>query len=241
VIYMWMLINDDCFNYLPSIAKKSVDLILVDPPYQISKESNFVKLSERTTKEMALKYGKVSHDFGEWDKEEIDFDLLFGEYKRVLRPGGTLIVFFDIWKSGMIREIATRNGFRVPRIGQWVKSNPVPINSKHTYLSNGIEFFFSFIKGKNATFNSEYDRGIYTHPLCNGKERLDHPTQKPLSLIKEIVEKHSRPGDLILDTFAGTGTTAHACLVTGRRYIMVERDESYYEMMRNRIYLETNQ
>jgi site-specific DNA-methyltransferase (adenine-specific) len=129
---------------------------------------------------------------------------------------------------------------RVPRIGQWVKSNPVPINSKHAYLSNGIEFFFSFIKGKNATFNSEYDKGIYNHPLCNGKERLDHPTQKPLSLIREIVEKHSKSGDLVLDTFAGTGTTAHACLLTERRFIMVERDESYYRIMRDRIDSETN-
>ncbi len=222
-------------DFLPSMEKKSVDLILTDPPYLISKESNFVKINEATTKEMTIKYGKVSHDFGEWDKEDIDFESLLSEYHRVLRPGGTMVMFFDIWKAGFIKEIAEKTGFRVPRIGQWIKSNPVPINSKYAYLSNGIEFFFCFIKGKNATFNSEYDKGIYHHPLCSGKERLGHPTQKPLSLIGEILEKHSNPGDLVLDTFAGTGTTAHACALSGRRYIMVERDSSYFSMMESRI------
>ncbi len=222
-----MLILDDCFNYLSKIEDNSIDLILTDPPYDISKKSGFSsgKLS---------KFNQISIDFGYWDTE-IDLDKLFKEYYRVLRKGGTLIIFYDIWKSNMIKDFANKYKFKQPRVGQWLKNNPVPVNSKINYLSNCSEYFFTFVKDKNPTFNSEYDNGIYNFPLCHGKERLEHPTQKPLGLIKSLILKHSKEGDLILDTFSGTGTTAVACIETGRKFICVERDEKYYQLSKSRL------
>lgn len=230
-----MIINDDCFNYISKIPTKSVDLILVDPPYLISKKSGFTNYSDSAKSDMITKYGKVSIDFGEWDKDDINWDLLFSEYYRVLRDGGTLIFFFDIWKSTIIKEIADKYKFKQPRIGQWHKTNPVPINSKLNYLSNAIEYFFTFTKGKKPTFNSVYDNGVYKYPLCHGKERLEHPTQKPLGLISDLLLKHSKPGDLVLDTFAGSGTTGHACILNDRDYILIERDEKYFDILKKRI------
>ncbi len=232
-----MIINDDCFNVIKDIKSKSVDLILVDPPYGISRKSMFSQTNESTPEDMTLKYGNISLDFGDWDKEDIDLDILFAEYRRVLRPGGTLVFFFDIWKSSQVKSVAEANGFKQPRVCQWHKTNPVPVNSKRNYLSNAIEFFFTFVKGKLPTFNSEYDNGVYRYPLCHGKERLNHPTQKPLTLISDIVEKHSNPGDMVLDTFAGTGTTAVACINLGRRYISIEKDPDYFKLMDERISL----
>ena len=222
-----MLILDDCFNYLSKIEDNSIDLILTDPPYDISKKSGFSsgKLS---------KFTQISIDFGYWDTE-IDLDKLFKEYYRVLRKGGTLIIFYDIWKSNMIKDFANKYKFKQPRVGQWLKNNPVPVNSKINYLSNCSEYFFTFVKDKNATFNSEYDNGIYNFPLCHGKERLEHPTQKPLGLIKSLILKHSKEGDLVLDTFSGTGTTAVACIETNRKFICVERDEKYYQLSKSRL------
>ena len=222
-----MLILDDCFNYLSKVEDNSIDLILTDPPYDISKKSGFSsgKLS---------KFNQISIDFGYWDTE-IDLDKLFKEYYRVLRKGGTLIIFYDIWKSNMIKDFANKYKFKQPRVGQWLKNNPVPVNSKINYLSNCSEYFFTFVKDKNPTFNSEYDNGIYNFPLCHGKERLEHPTQKPLGLIKSLILKHSKEGDLILDTFSGTGTTAVACIETGRKFICVERDEKYYQLSKSRL------
>lgn len=229
-----MLINDDCFNYIKQIPNNSVDLILTDPPYLISKKSGFKNISENTNKEMVTKYN-VSIDFGDWDKGEIDWDLLFKEYYRVLRDGGTLIFFFDVWKSQTIKEIAEKYKFKQPRVGQWQKTNPVPINSKINYLSNAIEYFFTFTKGKKPTFNSVYDNAIYKYPICHGKERLDHPTQKPLGLISDLILKHSNSGDLVLDTFAGSGTTGHASILNDRKYILIERDENYFNILEKRI------
>lgn len=230
-----MIINDDCFNYLSKIESNSIDLILVDPPYLISKESGFKNYSDNTTDEIRKKFGNISIDFGDWDKQELDWDLLFNEYYRILKKGGTLIFFFDIWKSSMIKEVAEKNKFKQLRICQWQKSNPVPINSKLNYLSNAIEYFFSFVKGGKPTFNSEYDNGIYKYPICHGNERYDHPTQKPLELMKDLIRKHSNEGDLVLDTFAGTGTTGHAALLLNRKFILIEQNVEYYQIIQDRL------
>lgn len=229
------IINGDCLQELIKIKSNSIDLILTDPPYLISRLSGFSNISDNTSKEMATKYGSISIDFGDWDKQELNWDILFSEFKRVLRDGGTLVIFYDIWKSNEIKQYAEKNKFKQPRVCAWIKKNPVPINSKLNYLSNATEYFFTFVKGKRPTFNSEYDKGFYTYPICHGKERYNHPTQKPLGLIKEIILKHSNIGDKVLDCFAGTGTTGVASMDLGRNFILIERDESYFEIIKNRI------
>jgi site-specific DNA-methyltransferase (adenine-specific) len=151
-----------------------------------------------------------------------------------------LIIFYDIWKCGILKEIANKYGFKQPRVCMWSKNNPVPINSKSNYLSNGVEFFFSFVnfthrKDNKPTFNSTYDKGIYNYPLCHGKERLDHPTQKPLGLIKDIILKHTNEGDLVLDSFSGTSTTGVGCIETKRNYILIEKSEKYFKISSERL------
>ena len=230
-----MLIFGDCIEELSKIKSNSVDLILIDPPYLISRDSNFKNYSDEASKELVSKYGNLSIDFGDWDKEELNWDILLKEYYRILRKGGTLLTFYDIWKASEIKESADKYKFKQPRVGCWTKNNPVPINSKSNYLSNANEYFFSFVKGGKPTFNSKYDNGLYKYPICHGKERYKHPTQKPLSLIRELIEKHSNPGDLVLDTFAGTGTTAHACILSDRRYIMIEKNEEYFKIIEERL------
>ena len=230
-----MILNADCFDVLPGIADGSVDLVLVDPPYGISRKSMFGQTNSLTPEEMSAKYGRISNDFGEWDKEGVDLDTLLAHYHRVLRPGGTLVIFYDVWKSSEVKAAAEAAGFKQPRVCQWQKSNPVPINSKRNYLSNAVEFFFTFVKGKKPTFNSQYDNGVYRHPTITPWESLGHPTQKPISLISEIVAKHSMEGDLVLDTFAGSGTTGAACLSCGRRFALVERDSNYFGMIQLRL------
>jgi site-specific DNA-methyltransferase (adenine-specific) len=230
-----MVINGDCLQELIKIESNSIDLILTDPPYLISRNSGFKRSSENTNDLLKLKYGKISIDFGDWDKVEIDWNLLFQEYYRILKKGGTVIFFFDILKSNLIKQVAELNKFKQPRIGQWLKTNPVPINSKNNYLSNSGEYFFSFVKGGKPKFNSVYDNGIYKYPLCHGKQRLEHPTQKPLDLIKDLVKKHSNEGDLVLDTFAGTFTVHNACDDLGRECISIEKDKVYFNIGKNRI------
>lgn len=230
-----MIIHGDCLDHLNDISSKSIDLIIVDPPYLISKKSGFKSYSDKASSDIITKYGKHSIDFGDWDKQDLDWNFLFKEYYRVLKDGGTLIFFFDIWKSTMVKDIAESVKFKQPRVCHWQKTNPVPINSKVNYLSNATEYFFTFIKGKKPTFNSEYDNGVYRYPICHGKERLNHPTQKPLSLINDLIKKHSNEGDLVLDSFAGSGTTGESCTYLNRNFILIEKDENYYKLILKRL------
>jgi DNA modification methylase len=229
-----MLINGDCLEHLPNIEDKSIDLILIDPPYLISRDSNFKKTAQTTSKEMATKYN-ISMDFGDWDKNELNWNYLFNQFYRILKKGGTLIIFYDVWKANELKESAELFKFKQARVGAWIKTNPVPINSKTNYLSNATEYFFTFVKGSSPTFNSQYDNAFYKYPICHGKERYEHPTQKPLQLILDLVNKHSNPGDVVLDCFAGTATTAHACILSKRNYIMIEKDTKYFNIMMERL------
>lgn len=226
----------DCFELLPQISDNSVNLILIDPPYLISKESNFRKFSENTSSEMKTKYN-ISIDFGDWDKESFDWNFLFYHFYRVLKSGGTLIIFYDVWKSTELKSYAEKFKFKQPRVCSWIKTNPVPINSKVNYLSNATEYFFTFVKGGKPTFNSTYDNGVYKFPICHGKERYEHPTQKPLALIESLITKHSNSGDLVLDTFAGTFTTAVASKKLGRDWICIEKDSKYFDIGLKRLEL----
>lgn len=230
------IINGDSIEVVKYIESNSIDLIIIDPPYFISRDSNFKVVSDDAHDSIKTKYANYSIDFGNWDKDQtIEWNSLFSEYYRILRKGGTIIIFYDIWKSTEIKDAAILNKFKQPRIGCWIKNNPVPINSKINYLSNASEYFFTFIKGSKPTFNSVYDKGFYNFPLCHGKERFDHPTQKPIELIKELILKHSNEGDLILDCFAGTGTSGEAARVLNRDFILVEQDEKYYNIILNRL------
>lgn len=230
-----MIINSNCYDYLPNIEDSSIDLILIDPPYLISKKSNFSKYTKNANNEVITKFSNIKTIFGDWDNETINWDFLFYQFNRILKKGGTLIIFYDIWKLDDIKIYADKFKFKQPRVCIWIKNNPVPINSKHNYLSNSKEFFFSFVKGGKPIFNSQYDNGIYTYPICGGKERVDHPTQKPIALIKDIIKKHSNINNIVLDCFAGSGTTGISCIDLNRKFILIEKDKQYYDLILKRI------
>ena len=106
--------------------------------------------------------------------------------------------------------------------------------SKRNYLTNCREIALTAVKIGSSTFNSFYDSGIYKHPIYNGKDRF-HPTQKSLPLFEELVRKHSNEGDVVLDCFAGSGTTAIAAIKNNRKFIGCEINKDFYEKSVERI------
>lgn len=183
-------------------------------------------------------YGKkysIQTDYGEWDTSftmEI-LENFIKEYYRVLKTGGTLIIFFDIWKISYIKNMLDKYNFKQIRFIEWIKTNPQPRNSKINYLTNCREIAIVSIKNSNPVFNSEYDNGIYYYPLQGGKNRV-HPTQKNLDLFKELIKKHSVKGDVVLDTFLGSGTTLFASIECERSFYGCEISPVYYEHIQNR-------
>jgi DNA modification methylase len=124
--------------------------------------------------------------------------------------------------------------FKQLRFIEWVKTNPVPINSKINYLTNSREIALTAIKGSKPTFHSQYDKGIYEFGICHERGRF-HPTQKPLNLLQALITKHSNEGDTVLDCFAGSASCAVACYNTGRNFMGCELDETYYTKATERI------
>ena len=223
--------NKSCFDFLPSIDSKSIDLILIDPPYEISRETNFQngELTGTDTDRF-----RISMDFGDWDKNFTNLEEIFKQGYRILKDGGTMICFYDLWKIETIKRYYENNKFKQIRFIEWLKTNPVPINSKINYLSNAREIAVLGIKKSKPTFNSSYDNGLYQYPICHDKGRF-HPTQKPLELIKELILKHSNEGDIVLDCFSGSGTTGVAAIQTNRRFIGCEINPEYYKQSKKRI------
>jgi len=205
---------------------------------QTYKESALKRMEEDYLKYGSI-YGKkyaVRTNYGKWDSEFTmeDLQLFINHFYRVLKPGGTCIVFFDLWKITPLKEQLESAKFKQIRFIEWLKTNPQPINSKVNYLTNCREIALMGIKKSKPTFNSSYDKGVYEYPIQGGKDRF-HPTQKNTALFRDLIEKHSNEGDLVLDPFLGSGTTAVAVIETGRKFIGCELDEGYYTKAKARI------
>lgn len=205
--------------------------------------SNKKKLEK--AKENFLKYGSVYGEkyavrtsYGKWDE---DFTLekmqnFVTHFYRTLRKGGTAIIFFDIWKITPLKEMMENAGFKQIRFLEWIKTNPQPLNSSRNYLTNCREVALLGVKHGSPTFNSKYDNAVYYEdelykfPIQGGskKERF-HPTQKSLPLFEALIEKHSNEGDLVLDSFSGSGTTAIASMKTKRNFVGCELDKDFYD------------
>ena len=184
-------------------------------------------------------YGKkyaVRTDYGKWDSEFTmeDLQLFINHFYRVLKPGGTCIVFFDIWKITPLKEQLESAKFKQIRFIEWLKTNPQPINSKVNYLTNCREIALLGIKKSKPTFNSSYDKGIYEYPIQGGKDRF-HPTQKNTKMFEDLILKHSNEGDVVLDCFLGSGTTAVAAKNTKRDFIGCELDKKYFDKLMLRL------
>ena len=208
---------------------------------KIEKENWTSELSKM--KESYLKYGSiygkkyaVKTDYGEWDSQFTleTLNEFVSEFYRVLRKGGTAIIFFDLWKITDLKQMLETNKFKQHRFIEWIKTNPQPINSSRNYLTNCREIALSGVKGGSPTFNSKYDKAIYEFPLQGGKDRF-HPTQKSLPLFEALIEKHSNEGDTILDPFAGSATTAVAAKKLGRSFVGCELDEEFFKKSVDRI------
>ncbi|MFA6190664.1 MAG: site-specific DNA-methyltransferase [Candidatus Staskawiczbacteria bacterium] len=236
------LIKGDCLEILKNIPSNSINLIITDPPYNISKENNNRDRSKAWNPVMRRE-SKLNFDFGDWDNKTREEFLGFTkewlkECCRVLKEGGTIISFFNKEDVSFLGWEAKNFGIRTRTIFTWHKTNPTPSFRKVNYLS-ACEFLWVGSKeGKTWTFNFKKQNemhNFFQSSNGSGYKETKHPTEKPLSLIKHLIEIHSNEGDVILDCFAGSGTIGKACLETGRNFILIEKEEEYINMIKERL------
>jgi len=218
------------------MKENNVEYMKTEEEWEEYRVKNNVEDSEKK-KSNYMRFGSpygsmysIQTDFGDWDKDFTmeDLDAIVEQYYKKLREGGTAIIFFDTWKISYLKEMMEKHKFKQLRLIEWLKTNPVPINSNNFYLATPREHAVVGVKGSKPTFNSKFDNGVYKYPSQHGKNRF-HPTQKNLALFEDIVKKHTNEGDTVMDTFLGSGTTAFACRNTNRKFSGCELSKEYYD------------
>lgn len=182
--------NEDCIEGMKKIADKSVDLVVTDPPYNISKANNLKTM------------GRSGIDFGEWDKNFDDIGYM-NELFRVCKNGANIVVFCDWKRISYIVNGLESVGFIVKDMIRMVKSNPMPRNRDRRFVVD-YEVAVWAVKKGTWVFNRQSD--TYDTPCINTnvtskneKKITNHPTQKPIKVIEKIIKTLSNDGFLILD------------------------------------------
>ena len=228
-----IIYNDDAYTKINELisAGTIVNHIITDPPYNISKNNNF----------STMKKPRTGVDFGLWDRGKFDLFSWIPLYTKLLDKNGSIIIFCSYRFLSYIADVleGEESNCEVKDILIWQKSNPMPRNINRRYVQD-MEFAIWAVKKNskwvfNKTVSKPYLRSLYTAPVVNGAEKVGHPTQKSLSVMKEIISIHTNENQLVLDPFMGSGTTGVACKELNRKFIGIEKDNNYFEMAKRRL------
>lgn len=205
-----------------------VNHIITDPPYNISQDNSF----------STMKNPRKGINFGNWDK---NFDLYswISDYSQLLEKNGSMIIFCSYRFMSYIIDKLESSGLTVKDIIIWKKSNPMPRNIERRYVQD-TEFAIWAVNKKakwvfNKPTNIPYLRPSYETSIVSGKERTNHPTQKSLKLMEELIKIHTNSNDTILDPFMGSGSTGVASIKNGRKFIGIELDKEYFDIAAKRL------
>jgi len=242
------ILEGDCIAEMARMPDKSVDMIFADPPYNLQLGGDLFRPEG----------GRVDAVDDAWDKFEslATYDNFTRDWleqaRRVLKDDGTIWVigsYHNIYRVGSLLQDAD---FWILNDIVWRKSNPMP-NFRGTRFTNAHETLIWCAKGEKARYTFNYRamkalnddlqmRSDWLLPICAGPERLKggdgskaHPTQKPEALLYRILLACTKPGDVVLDPFFGTGTTGAVARRLGRRWIGIEREAAYVKVARERI------
>jgi modification methylase len=238
----------DCIDHMNSLPAGSIDLIFADPPYNLQLENGLTRPDQ----------SKVDAVDDDWDK--FDSFAHYDEFtrawmaaaRRLLKPDGAMWVigsYHNIFRVGTALQDL---GFWMMNDIVWRKANPMP-NFRGTRFTNAHETLIWAAKSQKSRVTFNYEamklanddtqmRSDWLFPICTGSERLKgeddnklHPTQKPEALLFRILNATTKPGDIVLDPFFGTGTTGAVARKLGRHFIGIDREENYIKGARERI------
>lgn len=208
------VIQGDCLEIMKDIEDNSIDMILTDPPYGISYQSNFRK----------DKFNKIEND----DVVSLEF---IDEAYRVLKDGGAMYLFtrWDVYGEWYNK---INEQFKIKNCIVWHKRGGGLGDLKGAYMFNH-EFCIYAVKGRHI-LNNKRISDVWEIKK-DAPSTYEHPTQKPVELFQNIIKKSSNEGDIVLDMFAGSGTTGVACKNLNRNYILIEKEQEYIDIINKRL------
>ena len=219
--------NEDCLSWIKNIPDNTIDLVIIDPPYKVRKKTTDVNTLAIAVKKYNLELQRDNLT-DEYDKSILD------ELIRVMKK-----VNIYIWSNGeqvpyYIDYFVNKHNCKMD-ILVWNKTNAMPLfNNK--YMTDK-EYCLYFRKGGycNPTCYEDAKTVFYLPINQKDKKKWEHPTIKPLSIIRTLIRNSSKENDIVLDCFLGSGTTAVATILENRKYIGVELNKKYYDIANKRI------
>ena len=248
------IVLGDTIETLKKFKDESVDLIFADPPYFMQTEGELLRNDGSKFVGVEDSWDKF-RDYDEYDKFSYEW---LKECKRVLKKDGTIWVigaFQNIYRIGYIMQ---NLGFWILNDVVWSKPNAVP-NFGGTRFQNSHETLLWCGKSKNSKYTFNYktmkyfngnkqDKSVWNLSICIGGERIKgldgktaHATQDPEELLEKVILSSSKPKDIVLDPFFGTGTTGAIAKRYGRKFIGIERERDYVDIAEKRLLFETDQ
>lgn len=227
--------HGDSLEIIPGLEEESIDLLITDPPYNISTD---FEMSRDGTDGGKYAGRDVSHDFGDWDKENLTVSDWLPLFEPVLKENSTVIIFYDYMKVGELVETMESLNWTVRQPVVWHKSNPIPQGYAVKWqeaVEMGMIATVNEGQGHNYQESEGQRHNVIETPICQGEERYEHPTQKPLSLFRPIYQWWTDEDDVILDPFCGTGSTLVTAKENGLEYIGVEKQEKWVDVSKERL------
>jgi site-specific DNA-methyltransferase (adenine-specific) len=244
------IILGDCVDALKTLPSQSVDLVFADPPYNLQLTKELLRPNQTPVLAVTDEWDQFEN-FVEYDRFTLAW---LTECRRVLKDTGTIWVIGSYHNMFRVGTILMDSGFWLLNdihVQLWHKKNPMP-NFRGTRFTNSTEMLIWAKKsrGQSITFNYNAMKNlnddkqmpnVWQLPICTGAERLKingkkaHSTQKPESLLYRVITASSKPGDIILDPFFGSGTTGAVAKKLQRQYIGIERNPFYVEIAQERL------
>jgi modification methylase len=241
------LIRGECIKEMRALPDACIDMIFADPPYNLQLGGDLSRPDGSHVDAVTDDWDKFD-SFAAYDKFTRDW---LREARRILKPTGTIWVIGSYHNIFRVGATLQDQGFWILNDIIWRKANPMP-NFKGTRFTNAHETLIWASQSEKARYTFNYKamktlndelqmRSDWVLPICGGQERLKkggtkvHPTQKPEALLYRVMLACTKPGDVVLDPFFGTGTTGAVAKRLGRKWIGIEREDSYCEAALERI------
>lgn len=227
--------HGDCFELMKHFREQDfkVDLILTDPPYNISQEGKLTK-NRNGIVSLQQAWGNEYDDNKSEQEMKKWLKLLARNFFDILKDDGSCILFFARGKAYLLEEFY--NLFKYQNSMVFIKTNPLPHIRKNNYRS-GFEQCFWFSKSDKYCINflNQKDMVNVFSGSIGGKKTTSHPNEKYLWMIEPLIKRHSKKGDIVFDPFAGSGVVAELCRRYKRKYILCEQNRKYLIEAKNRI------
>ena len=216
----------DCLEVMKDIPDESIDLIVTDPPYKVTSRGNAGNSGGMLQKEINRKGMVFNHN-------NISCKSYAPEFYRILKEGTHCYVMTNHINLIEMLNVFTSVGFNFVKCLIWNKGNKI----MGQFYMNQFEYIMFFRKGKARKINNCGTSDVLN--INNKKTKINgknlHDTEKPVELMKILIENSSKENDVVLDPFMGIGSSGIACINTNRNFIGIELDEKYFEIAKNRI------